>query len=154
MVPRARFPTKTRQFRLDHKTTLTSGQLSSTSPRVPVDLSTTETSNDLSDLWSPGVERLDTRSDKSIRYVAKEAKKAGLPIRLRFTVSLFDPTSGQYKGWRGQNWKLPVKDIDEARRMQELLELFFDVIDLAGIAWATEAVGNAKRVLVEAQQEM
>ncbi len=93
------------------------------------------------------------RPDRSLDYVARQAAKRGQPIRVRFTLSLFDPKSGQYKGWRGMNFKLPLHGAEEARQLQDLLELFFDCIDLGTIPWTTEVMAGAKRVLLEAQQQ-
>jgi hypothetical protein len=100
-----------------------------------------------------GVDRMSDRPDRSLDYVARQAAKRNQPIRVRVTLSLLDPKSGQYKGWRGMNWKVPVRDTEEARRLQDLLELFFDCIDLGGIVWSTEVMAGAKRVLVDAQRD-
>lgn len=100
-----------------------------------------------------GVDRMSDRPDRSLDYVARQAAKRGQPIRVRVTLSLLDPKSGQYKGWRGMNWKVLVRDTEEARRMQDLLELFFDCIELGSIPWTSEVMAGAKRVLLEAQQQ-
>ncbi len=99
-----------------------------------------------------GVDRMSDRPDRSLDYVARQAAKRGQPIRVRVTLSLLDPKSGQYKGWRGMNWKVLVRDTEEARRMQDLLELFFDCIELGSIPWTSEVMAGAKRVLIEAQK--
>jgi len=101
----------------------------------------------------PLVDRLWNRSDSSLLYVGRQAAARNQPIRIRFTLSLLDPKSGQYKGWRGQNWKVPVKDVAEARQVSELLELLFDCIDLAGVPWSIALMAGGKKALVEAQQQ-
>ena len=102
--------------------------------------------------WA-GVDRMSDRPDRSLDYVARQAAKRGQPIRVRLTMSLFDPKSGQYKGWRGMNFKLPLRGTEEARQLQDLLELLFDCIDMGSIPWTTEVMAGAKRVLVEAQKD-
>jgi hypothetical protein len=118
----------------------------------PAPAATGEESEKSWDSWDK-VERMMDLPERSLDYIAKQAAKAKQPIRVRFTLSLLDPKSGQYKGWRGMNWKVLVKDVDEARELQELLELFFDTIDLGGITWTVELMAGGKRALVEAQKQ-
>jgi hypothetical protein len=99
------------------------------------------------------VDRLRGRPERSLLTIARHAAARNQSIRIRFTLSLLDPKSGQYKGWRGQNWKVPARDIDEARQVSELLELLFDCIDLAGVEWTIEMLAGGKKVLQDAQAE-
>ena len=107
----------------------------------------------LSGTVGSGMERMSRQSDRSLAYVAQQAAKLKQPIRVRFTTSLFDPKSKQYKGWRGQVWKVPVKDITAANELQAAVELFFDLVEMGGLPRTIDKLTMAKVGLTHEDQE-
>lgn len=93
-------------------------------------------------------------AERSLQVVADRCRRAERPIRMRVTISLFDPTANTYRGWRGMVWKVTVKDLDDAREFQQALEEFFDLYDTAGAERTKEWVAYTKQQLQAAMDAM
>ncbi len=84
----------------------------------------------------------------SLKLVAKESAARNQPIKLRAALSLFNPATGQYIGWRGQAWKFAVKGVRDAQRAQQALEVFFDLIEIGGVERTVQELRRVKDQMV------
>ena len=75
--------------------------------------------------------------DQSLGKIAEEAKARGSMLRLRLSLQLWN--WGQYISWRGQSWRVEVKDREEALLVAEAVNLTFDLLARVGaeaaVAW-------------------
>ena len=75
--------------------------------------------------------------DQSLGKIAEEAKARGSMLRLRLSLQLWN--WGQYISWRGQSWRVEVKDREEALLVAESVNLTFDLLARVGaeaaVAW-------------------
>jgi len=59
--------------------------------------------------------------DAKLEEVGAQALLIGKPIRLRIQPDLYDPDKRGYYAWAGLTWMLDLDDVEEGRRLREVL---------------------------------
>lgn len=85
-------------------------------------------------------------SAKLLREIADRCAAKQTGIRVRTSLTVFDPESQTYKSWPDQNWRLDARDLDEAQKFRQAVELLFDLFTLKGIEKTAGALQEAKQV--------
>lgn len=96
------------------------------------------------------VEHLADAPERSLLDVVEACERKGMPLKIRTGLSLWNPEVkpyGAFRGWRGQSWILTLKGIEEARKLQQVIELVFDLVRLRGVDLAHQEVRYLKEQL-------
>jgi hypothetical protein len=64
--------------------------------------------------------------------VAKEAKAAGKPIRIRISPGLYRGDRRYYTAWHTLTWFLTFPGVEEARRFRVVFQKFFEIMATEG----------------------
>ncbi len=103
------------------------------------------------------VEHADDLSTQSLERVGAHALASGEAIKVRVSMQLFDRKSGksgQYVGWRNQNWKFSVQDVEQARAAQRAIDLLFDLLAVAGVEFTARALQQVKDNVLNVQSAL
>lgn len=74
--------------------------------------------------------------ERSLVDAADAAARAGEPLKIRTALQVYNPELkpyGHFRGWRGQAWTVAVKGIEEAKKLQQVIEITFDLVRIVGV---------------------
>jgi protein-tyrosine phosphatase len=62
------------------------------------------------------------------------------PPKLRLQPTIYDRRTNTYKAWRNVSWTLDCADIEEAKRLRDALQVFFQQVADHGVEPVLEAL--------------
>lgn len=73
---------------------------------------------------------------RSLDEAVAAAERVGKPLKVRTSLQLWNADAkpgGQFRGWRGQAWTIPVAGAEGAGQLRQVIEIVFDLVRLGGI---------------------
>lgn len=85
--------------------------------------------------------------ERSLEDAASAAAARNEPLKVRTSLQLWNAEAkprGQFRGWRGQAWTIPVGDAGGAKQLQQVVEVLFDLIQLGGVEQVLKILTSLK----------